>query len=74
MARIDIQVNGEQLRDNKSLHGTLESLEEMECNSMTDSDLELNGFSSTDKQADKYGFIGGPQQSTGDLWVFICHL
>ncbi|XP_062870040.1 TBC1 domain family member 10A isoform X2 [Trichomycterus rosablanca] len=65
MARIEVQGNGVQVRDSRSLHGTMESLVEKEGDSF-DSDLELNGFTSADRQTDKYGFIGGPQQSSGD--------
>lgn len=43
--------------------GTVESLAEHESSSLG-SDSELNGF--TEIQTDKYGFIGGAQQSTGE--------
>ncbi|XP_026798554.3 TBC1 domain family member 10A [Pangasianodon hypophthalmus] len=61
MAKIHIQGNGLQAKDGKSLRGTTESLAGQEGDSLG-SELELNGFPET--QADKYGFIGGSQQST----------
>lgn len=64
MAKIHIQGNGLQAKDGKSLQGTTESLAGQEGDSLG-SELELNGF--TETQADKYGFIGGSQQSTEDL-------
>uniref|UniRef100_A0A673N5D2 TBC1 domain family member 10A-like n=1 Tax=Sinocyclocheilus rhinocerous TaxID=307959 RepID=A0A673N5D2_9TELE len=48
-----------------SQRGTVESLAEHE-NSSLGSDSELNGFANTEIQTDKYGFIGGAQQSTGE--------
>lgn len=63
MAKIHVQGNGFQAKDAKSLRGTTESLAGQEDESLG-SELELNGVAET--QADKYGFIGGSQQSTVD--------
>lgn len=57
--------NGVQWKDNKSQRGTVENLAEYESSSLG-SDSELNGFGNTEIQTDKYGFIGGAQQSTGE--------
>ncbi|KAF4082631.1 hypothetical protein AMELA_G00153670 [Ameiurus melas] len=64
MAQIHIQGNGLEAKDGKSLRGTTESLGGQEGES-PGSESEPNGFPET--QADKYGFIGGSQQSTEDL-------
>lgn len=64
MAKIHIQGNGFQAKDGKSLRGTTESLAGQEGESLGS---ELNGVAET--QADKYGFIGGSQQSSVDPWV-----
>ncbi|KAG7322892.1 hypothetical protein KOW79_014238 [Hemibagrus wyckioides] len=63
MAKIHVQGNGFQAKDGKSLRGTTESLAGQEGESLG-SALQLNGVAET--QADKYGFIGGSQQSTVD--------
>ncbi|KAJ8414801.1 hypothetical protein AAFF_G00023240 [Aldrovandia affinis] len=55
--------NGRQVTDYGSLRGTTESLADGE--SSIGSDSEING-SVDEKQPDKYGFIGGAQQHTGD--------
>lgn len=57
--------NGVQWKDSRSQRGTVESLAEHESSSLG-SDSELNGFANTETQTDKYGFIGGAQQSTGE--------
>lgn len=64
MAKIHIQGNGLEAKDGKSLRRTTESLDGQEGDS-PGSELEPNGFPET--RADKYGFIGGSQQSTEDL-------
>ncbi|XP_060752410.1 TBC1 domain family member 10A [Tachysurus vachellii] len=61
MAKIHIQGNGFQAKDVKSLQGKTESLAGQESESLGS---ELNGVAET--QADKYGFIGGSQQSSVD--------
>lgn len=48
--------------DSQNLRGTNENLSERESSSIG-SDSEINGFT-TEKQTDKYGFIGGAQQHT----------
>ncbi|KAJ8260692.1 hypothetical protein COCON_G00164150 [Conger conger] len=63
MARI--QGNGLQAVDGRSLRGTTESLSNPEDNSFG-SDSEVNGFASTERETDKYGFIGGAQQSSSE--------
>ncbi len=57
--------NGVQWKDSRSQRGTMESLAEHESSSLG-SDSELNGFANTEIQTDKYGFIGGAQQSPGE--------
>ncbi|KAF5899954.1 TBC1 domain family member 10A-like, partial [Clarias magur] len=57
MSQIHIQGNGFQAKDGKSSSGLK--------GESSGSELELNGI--PDTQADKYGFIGGSQQSTEDL-------
>ncbi|XP_036383800.1 TBC1 domain family member 10A-like [Megalops cyprinoides] len=57
--------NGRQDADSGSLRGTTESLADAE--SSIGSDSEINGFpGNNEMQPDKYGFIGGAQQYTGD--------
>ncbi len=58
--------NGVQWKDSRSQRGTVESLAERESSSLGSPDSELNGFANTETQTDKYGFIGGAQQSTGE--------
>ncbi|XP_062340214.1 TBC1 domain family member 10A-like [Osmerus eperlanus] len=70
MARIE-QSNGLQSAQSaRSLRGTMENLTddgEAEGNSSFGSDSEVNGYSNTgERQTDKYGFIGGAQQFSGD--------
>ncbi|XP_067114282.1 TBC1 domain family member 10A [Osmerus mordax] len=70
MARIE-QSNGLQsAQSTRSLRGTMENLTddgEAEGNSSFGSDSEVNGYSNTgERQTDKYGFIGGAQQFSGD--------
>lgn len=57
--------NGVQWKDNKSQRGTVENLAEHESSS-PGSNTELNGFANTEIQTDRYGFIGGAQQSAVD--------
>uniref|UniRef100_A0A8C1ZAR7 Integrin subunit alpha 2 n=1 Tax=Cyprinus carpio TaxID=7962 RepID=A0A8C1ZAR7_CYPCA len=57
--------NGVQWKDSRSQRGTVESLAEHESSSLG-SDPELNGVTNTEIQTDKYGFIGGAQQSAGE--------
>lgn len=57
--------NGVQWRDSRSPRGTPENLAEHESSSLG-SDSELNGFANTEIQTDRYGFIGGAQQSAGE--------
>ncbi|XP_030625129.1 TBC1 domain family member 10A-like [Chanos chanos] len=64
MAKVQ-QGNGLQSGVSKSLRGTTESLADQESNSFG-SDNEVNGFAKTESQTDKYGFIGGAQQHTGE--------
>ncbi|XP_036384449.1 TBC1 domain family member 10A-like [Megalops cyprinoides] len=63
MARI--QGNGLQSAESRSLRGTRESLADPD-NSSLGSDSEINGFANTERQADKYGFIGGAQKYSGE--------
>lgn len=71
MARIE-QSNGLQSahQSTRSLRGTMENLTddgEAEGNSSFGSDSEVNGYANTgERQTDKYGFIGGAQQFSGD--------
>ncbi|XP_056322332.1 TBC1 domain family member 10A [Danio aesculapii] len=57
--------NGVHWKDSKSQRGTAEGLAEHESSSRG-SDSELNGFANTEVQPDKYGFIGGAQQTAGE--------
>lgn len=63
MARIRIEPgNGLQSAESiKSLRGTRESLALPDEGNSFGSDSELNGYTS-ERQTDKYGFIGGAQQ------------
>lgn len=63
MARI--QGNGLQAADDRSLHGTKDSLSSPADTSFG-SDSEINGFASNEKETDKYGFIGGAQQCSSE--------
>ncbi|XP_006640524.1 TBC1 domain family member 10A [Lepisosteus oculatus] len=56
--------NGLRSSDPQNLRGTSESLAERESSSFG-SDSEVNGFANTERQTDRYGFIGGAQQHTG---------
>lgn len=64
MAKLQ-SVNGVQWRDSRSPRATPENLAEHESSSLG-SDSELNGFANTETQTDRYGFIGGAQQSAGE--------
>lgn len=57
--------NGVHWKDGKSQRGTADGLAEQESSSRG-SDSELNGFANTEVQPDKYGFIGGAQQTAGE--------
>ncbi|XP_026130372.1 TBC1 domain family member 10A isoform X1 [Carassius auratus] len=57
--------NGVQWKDRRGQRGTVESLAEHESSSLGP-DSELNGFANAEIQTDKYGFIGGAQQSAGE--------
>ncbi|XP_066544888.1 TBC1 domain family member 10A [Amia ocellicauda] len=59
------QENGLRVNESRSLGGTNESLAERESSSFG-SDSEINGFANTERQTDRYGFIGGAQQQTGE--------
>ncbi|KAI1905024.1 hypothetical protein AGOR_G00011690 [Albula goreensis] len=63
MARI--QGNGLQATDSRNLRGTAESLSNPENNSLG-SGSEMNGFTNTERETDKYGFIGGAQQCSSE--------
>lgn len=58
MARME---NGRQSMDTRSIRTISSS--RMDDESSLGSDSEINGFTS-DRQTDKYGFIGGAQQHT----------
>lgn len=58
--------NGVQWKDRRGQRGTVESLAEHESSSLG-LDSELNGFANAEIQTDKYGFIGGAQQSAGEM-------
>lgn len=59
MARIE---NGRQLSDSVSIHTVGSQFDE---ESSFGSDSEINGFVS-DRQTDRYGFIGGAQQYSAE--------
>ncbi|XP_064165051.1 TBC1 domain family member 10A-like [Anguilla rostrata] len=63
MARI--QGNGVQAVDARSFRGTTESLANPEDTSFG-SESEVNGFAAPERETDKYGFIGGAQQSSSE--------
>ncbi|KAI4875218.1 hypothetical protein NFI96_010684 [Prochilodus magdalenae] len=65
MAKTKLQGNGVQPEDGRSFRGTTESLAEPESPSLG-SQTELNGSANSERQTDKYGFIGGAQQFSED--------
>ncbi|XP_071769606.1 TBC1 domain family member 10A [Centroberyx gerrardi] len=66
MARIERGNGLSSAESSRSLRGTTENLTEDGEGNSYGSDSEVNGFAvSEEKQADKYGFIGGAQQFSG---------